>query len=678
QAESTITPSALREQYTIQKALLEKPEINSTLSFITFVNVVCQIEFGQPFENCTDSQIQIALNDLLTPPTFDMLTLLESNDKNEPSEYQTFPYISGKQINSLDIKNGYLGNTSSTYEFTIEVYDLSHYSKNNKPAVPGSNIVEWYISFNNLIQPDERLDIDYQIAARIEPAHPLWEFGKGLRTNVNELIAKIRSRTLFYSYTTQAYLWVRPPGQTIYFPVPLKTANITLDTKSNNISIEVSRQELGFYGIAPQFGSIQLPAKLSNFTIGSRYYQHPGLLRKGGLISYNTTFLLNRLERLRQRPVLGRLVERLLLRTGGISWDDFDQLFALVQESQAPPETFAAQDLQILWTIVDESEIQQTQQEFLIYPNFFREIQASSLSFLPANFQTNHIPLNSLIILETETSDNYEDNIRRNSRLVKEISLLDQKDSAVSLKVTGEGIISSEINGITTTANMIIAPPIFIIIFGILFLNFRKLSYVFLAMLALTISTIWLFGTMVILGIDFNVIAVALTPLILGLGVDYSVHLFHNYRTELEKGRTPGEAIRYSIQDIGTAMFLAMITTVIAFTSFLSSNIGPVRDFGILLAVGVVYTFLTAISILAALRYILDRKNKISVVRKKKFYSVRSIMGAVAQKIMAHQKKILFAVLIITVIFSTGATQINTGFDYNEFLPEDTPSLRLY
>ena len=678
QAESTITSHALREQYAIQQALLEIPEVTSTISITTFVDAVCQIEFGQPFNNCTDIQIQTALNDLLTTPSYDTITLLETDDVNEPIEYQKFPYTSGKQINSLDIKNGYIRNTSTTYEFIIEVYDLSQYAKTNKPSIPSTNIVEWFISFNNLIKPDERLDIDYQIAARIEPTNPLWELGKGLRTNVRDIIQKIRTRTLFNSYTQEAYLWVRPGGQPLYFPAPLNTANISLNIPENTITIEVSKKELSLYGIGLQFGSIQLPAKLSNFTLGSRYYQHPGILREGGQLSYNTTFLLNRLQRLRQRPLLGSIAERLLQRTGGITWDDFDQLFNLVEETQTLPDTFAAQDLQILWTTIDQTQPSTPDTNYLLYPSFFEEIQVSSLAFLSKDYITSLKPSQSLIIVETESSGNYEDNVKRNKMLVKEIQSLDTKDNAVSLQVTGEGVISSEINELTSAANTIIGPSIFIIIFGILLINFRRLSYVLLAMLALSIATIWLFGTMVLLGIDFNVIAVALTPLILGLGVDYTVHLFHNYRTEIENGRSPGEAIRYSVQDIGTAMFLAMLTTVIAFMSFLSSNIGPVRDFGILLALGVIYTFITSITILAALRYIIDRRKTIVVPRKKKFYSVRSIMGSLAQSIITHQKKILFIIILITIVLSTGATQINTGFDLNEFLPQDTPALKLY
>ena len=197
-------------------------------------------------------------------------------------------------------------------------------------------------------------------------------------------------------------------------------------------------------------------------------------------------------------------------------------------------------------------------------------------------------------------------------------------------------------------------------------------------MLTLGISTIWLFGTMALLGIAFNIIAVALIPLIMGLGVDYSVHLFHNYRVELEKHRTPGEAIKRSVKEVGTAMFLAMITTVIAFMSFLSASIPPIRSFGILLALGVTYTFLTAITFLAAARYILDRRKYVPIKRKKRVFSVRNIMGKTSELVLCHQKKILIIMIFISLVMATGAIRIERGFDMKHFIPEDNPAIQLF
>jgi predicted RND superfamily exporter protein len=183
---------------------------------------------------------------------------------------------------------------------------------------------------------------------------------------------------------------------------------------------------------------------------------------------------------------------------------------------------------------------------------------------------------------------------------------------------------------------------------------------------------------MALFGIAFNVIAVALVPLILGLGVDYSVHLLHNYRVEIEDGKKPGTAIKNSVTEIGTAMFLAMLTTVIAFLSFLSASFPPVRDFGILLALGVIFTFITALTLLSSLRYILDKRKTVTFKKPQRTLGVRSFMQLISSKVIQHQIMILIIMIIITLIFTYGALRIKTGYDMDQFAPEDTPAFKLF
>jgi hypothetical protein len=183
---------------------------------------------------------------------------------------------------------------------------------------------------------------------------------------------------------------------------------------------------------------------------------------------------------------------------------------------------------------------------------------------------------------------------------------------------------------------------------------------------------------MALFGIAFNVIAVALVPLILGLGVDYSVHILHNYRVEIEDGKKPATAIKNSVTEIGTAMFLAMLTTVIAFLSFLTASFPPVRDFGILLALGVTFTFITSLTLLSALRYILDRRKTVPIQRKVRTLGVRSVMQFISSRVINHQKMILGIMIVTTLIFSYGAIQIDTGYDMEQFAPEDTPAFELF
>ena len=679
-SESVITPEAIREINYIENELKNLPKVNGTIAITTFLNLVCMVEFGKSIDNCSDEEIYTALQDMLLEEQKGETLVFKDNDPNEEIDYKRDSLFSrGKSIDSADIKNCYIVKDEDTITFSIEVYDLSDFKKSLRPSLSKVNVMEWYLDFENLVTPDERLDISYRISAHIEPTHLIWEIGRGFLKNLRDFFRLIISREIFNSYKKEAYLWIKPPDQTMYFPIPLDTGNITFDTNTNRINIEVSRRELGDYGIATRLGSFELPAKLSNFKAGVRYYQTSILKRPGGRIALNLSFLLKRIENLRSRPILGSIATRILNKYGNMTWEDFDKLFEMMEETNLVPEKLALQDIDSAWTDTDiapNSGISNS--VFFIYPYLFNDVQVTTLALISKDYDQSQAPRASLIILQLEYMTDYNELLETNDKLLNEIAELDKEFDYISIEVTGESVVSAQIDSLTTEANTVLGPSIFIIIIIILFFSFRRTSYVFLSMLALIVATIWLLGTMVLLGIEFNVIAVALIPLILGLGVDYSVHLFHNYRIEIDKGAKPGEAIKRSVKEIGTAMFLAWLTTFIAFMSFLSSSIPPIRDFGILLALGVSYTFITAITLLAASRYLLDRKKEPKIRIRKNLFSIKNIMGRIALTVLKHQKKMLIIMIFISIVFASGAIRLERGFDMDQFIPEDNPAIELF
>ncbi|KAA0006982.1 MAG: hypothetical protein FE035_02235, partial [Thermoplasmata archaeon] len=271
---NTITPEAIKEQYYLQKNLDAMTEVNTSVGIATFVDQLCWMEYGTGFENCTKQEIQTVINDLFSDQTNSTIILLNNDDPNEPIDYVHYTHLSkGKHVNSMDIKNGYIKYNNTTITFTIQVYDLKHFQSTLKPPILSTNAIEWYIHFNNLILPSKEMNMDYEIAAHIEPKNPLWVIGKKPIPNLQLLYNQLRDKQLFNTYKKQVYLWIKPPGGNQSYPIVLDKANITFDYPKNSIHINVPREELGMFGVAPQFGSFALPAKLTNFTIGTRCYQ---------------------------------------------------------------------------------------------------------------------------------------------------------------------------------------------------------------------------------------------------------------------------------------------------------------------------------------------------------------------------------------------------------------------
>ena len=680
-SKNILDPDSLREQYYLQNELGKNPNVESAFGISTIIDQVCQLEYGQPFNNCTNEQIKTVVEDIFKENGIKNIKIFNNDDPNEKYDYKRHPKLKvGWDIDEIDIKNCYLNFGENELTFSIEVYDLSAFESKLKSPIPFVNVVEWYIDFENMIKPDERLNISYRLSAHFEPKHPLWVFGQGIKNNLRAIYDNILEQELFTTYKKEVYLWIKPFDQTMYFPIPLKTGKVTFDLEKNLINVDVSREEVGWYGIAPRFGAYELPAKLTNFKAGTRYYQTPLLKLPWLRTVSNTSYLFEKFSNLRDKPILSDIAEKLMIRFANLTWEDFDLLSGFTEGEIPFPEQISLKDMENSWINSDVAPDYGYSDIVLFYkPYLFKDLQISAKGSLSKDYKVGESPPSStIIVLGINGSGSYEDNLGANNDVLKEIDDLKDSLNYLNVEATGEGVISTQINDITGKANMIIMPMIFVIISIILFISFRKISYVLLPIAALVISTIWLFGTMVLLGIAFTTIAVAIVPLIMGLGVDYSVHLSHNYRAEINRGKNPAEAIKISIVEIGAAMFLAMLTTVIAFLSFLSGSVPPIRDFGLLLAIGILYTFITAITFQAAVRYIADRKKEKFNGKRRKKPKLNVFIGKASRKILKHQKKIIVSILIATIVAGYGATQIKTGFDFNSFLPEDTPSLKLY
>jgi hydrophobe/amphiphile efflux-3 (HAE3) family protein len=668
QVDSIITPQALRDQYKIQKEIEKLSGVISTVSITTFVDTVCQMEFNKFLENCTDKEIDIALSDLLNESTELKTKILNTADANEPADYNLHPRISkGKPADSTDIKNYYISKDNSTITFSIEVHDLSYFKSTNKPPLSKVSTIEWYIEFENILTPPE-YNMKYQIAARIQPANYIWEIGKGFSGNIKQIIQSIKNHTLSTSYKNDVYLWIQPPGQKMVFPIAINKANITFDFNNNKINIIVPKDELRKFGIAPYYGSFEIPAKLSNFTAGVRYYQTPVISSSAGRIVANTSYLFNRLDRIQQRPIFGPLVSRMLQKYD-INLDNLSGMTDIL------PDTFSLKDIEQIWTYTDKApDTNVSTTIFPMIPKLFNDLRINALSFISKDYEQTKTPKSSIIIIQlNSTSDE-----STNNNIINKVTEFDSKSESISVQVTGESIITTQIEEVSMESMTIIGPSIFIMILCVLFLAFRKPSYMFLPIIVFAISCIWLFGTMALLGYSFNIIFVALLPLNIGLGVEYAVNLLYNYRTELKKGRTTAEAIRLSIKEVGTAIFLAWFTTAVAFLSFLTASIPPIQTFGIFLALGITYTFIISMTFLPALRYIVDRKkNKIKVKQKKQLFSIRNPMGHLAQILIRHEKKVFVVTILICLIMGTGILQLKSEFDMNKFMPQDNPSITL-
>lgn len=673
-----LTPKNIRNIHDISRNLANIENIESVISFTNFVEMIMGMEYNTSIENGTDDQIQNVINDILNDPTFDEITLLQQNDPNEDFEYSRFPRLSkGKSFESGDIKNTYIQQQEGDITFTIEVYDLSELNdKITKPLFP-LNVMEWSISFSNQIGPKQLKDINYRLAAHIEPKNELWTIGEGFFSNLQNILYQLRNKELFNTFNTSVALWISPPGSDISFPIELRNASLTFDEQTDKIIMTVQKTELGTYGIAPENNGFALPARLGNFSTSFRYYQLPIFHSRWLRINTEIETIQNFVDSLQKRPFLSKISNGVLNSFSSFSWEQFDDMEEMLSQNDNTINEISLVDLESWWITSDIApDNEYSSETIFLKPTFLNNLKTSTLTFLPKEYSSGKPVQRTLLMAFINGTYSEEKREKIVETLIQEVKEIDI-DSEFTFRTAGNTQLSIEINNVAMESNLIIMPSIFIAILILLFITFRKLSYMFLPLIGLSLSIVLIFGTMVILDMNFNTMYVALVPLMLGLGVDYSVHMFHNYRAELESGKNISQSIKLSIKEIGTALFLATITTVIAFLSFLTATIEPIQNLGLLSALGIIFTFIITLTFLSATRYLIDRRWKPKTVKKSK-NSLENSLKKLSSVLIHHSKTVIIIALVITSVMGVAALQVETSFDMESMLPEDNQTIEIF
>ncbi|MFP4635665.1 MAG: efflux RND transporter permease subunit [Nitriliruptoraceae bacterium] len=149
----------------------------------------------------------------------------------------------------------------------------------------------------------------------------------------------------------------------------------------------------------------------------------------------------------------------------------------------------------------------------------------------------------------------------------------------------------------------------------VLALLFRSVVDVLVGLTGLLASIVWMVGFAAILGPGilgvtgaFNQVSIAVPVLLVGLGIDYSVHLTTRYREQRRRGDTPVLASRVALSTVGVALTLATAASVAGFLANVVTPLPPIRDFGIFAAIGIVAAFVVLGTGVPAARTLVDRR----------------------------------------------------------------------
>ena len=162
------------------------------------------------------------------------------------------------------------------------------------------------------------------------------------------------------------------------------------------------------------------------------------------------------------------------------------------------------------------------------------------------------------------------------------------------IEITGVNIASAELKRIFSRDAWRAVILGLILVTILLWMDFRSLWLTALAIIQLLVGVVWMLGCMRLLGIKMNFVNAFVTTMILGVGIDYGIHIIHRISQE-------GLSNFDGLMETGKAVVMAALTNVAGFGTIGLSNYPGLRSLGIVAAIGSVTCLVTALTTLPAL-----------------------------------------------------------------------------
>ncbi|WP_050049625.1 MMPL family transporter [Halostagnicola sp. A56] len=251
-------------------------------------------------------------------------------------------------------------------------------------------------------------------------------------------------------------------------------------------------------------------------------------------------------------------------------------------------------------------------------------------------------------------------------------------DATAEYAVFGNGIVTDEIDRAIVDSLQFVGPLAFALVLVSLWIAYRDPLEVTLGVVGIAVVLIWTLGFMGWTGIAFNQLFVAIPALLIGLSIDYAIHVFMRHRERRTAGSTSVRpAMAVALAGVGAALVWVTVTTAIGFLSNLVSPIGPLREFGLVSTVGIVAALFVFGALMPSVKVELEEffasgeSDRPKAALGTRDGAVRESLSIGAKAARIAPIVVLIAVLAVTAGSLYAAEDVDTSFEQTDLLAEE-------
>lgn len=212
-------------------------------------------------------------------------------------------------------------------------------------------------------------------------------------------------------------------------------------------------------------------------------------------------------------------------------------------------------------------------------------------------------PNGKLLLMKVVMADNIpnEYTLQYGAKLKEIFKDLKEKYPNLWFGATGDAIISTDtLESVEKDFGIPNIISIALIIF-ILLGAFGSWKDPFWALITLFLAIFWTVGFIGLTIKYLNLISIAFAILLIGLGIDFAIHLISGFQTARKDGAPVPDAIKDMFENRGTGIITGGLTTTFAFLALSVTDFSALREIGIASGMGIFFCMVVSLTIFPAL-----------------------------------------------------------------------------
>lgn len=183
-----------------------------------------------------------------------------------------------------------------------------------------------------------------------------------------------------------------------------------------------------------------------------------------------------------------------------------------------------------------------------------------------------------------------------------------EKHPDLAIGLTGRPVIYSD-EMAASGRDMTIATLFAIAAVGLMFVvAFRSFLRPALAVFSLVLALCWTIGATTLLIGHLNIFAMVFGVVLVGLGIDFGIHLLAHYRHGLERGLGVRDTLVEVYSEIGMGTVLGAVTTAAALSTAALTDFLGLAELGIICGIGIIFCLIAMLIVFPAMLVVVDKR----------------------------------------------------------------------